>query len=351
MGQAQAKIMLVGEAPGDEEIRRGEPFVGAAGRELAYMLRDAGLERAEFVISNVFRHQPEANRIETFCVDKKVLGPDPYPLPFLRPGQYIRRELLPELARLRREIEKARPNLVIALGNTALWALTGRSGIGKIRGTVCPSTLVPGQKVLPTYHPSAILRDWSSRVVVVADFLKAKVESEFPEIRRPRRLLWICPTLEDLHEFSSTYIIGRRGEALCPVLSIDIETDPKRGILLCVALAVRNDLALVLPFFDSTKPNYSYWSSPGEEVAAWNWLRCVASHPDIAILGQNYSYDFQWLFRAGVNSNFTRDTMIKHNALYPELPKSLAFQGSIYTQEPAWKLDRPRGYKVAKREE
>jgi DNA polymerase len=345
MGKTQAKIMLVGEAPGEEEERQGEPFVGAAGRELAYMLRDAGLERASFVITNVFRHRPEGNMIDNFCVDKKTLGTEPYPVPFLRPGQYIRRELLGELDRLKREILKARPNLVIALGNTALWALTQRSGIGKIRGTVCQSTLVPGQKVLPTYHPSAILRDWSSRVVVVADFLKAKMEAEFPEIRRPQRILWIRPTLEDLHEFEASHIVN------APVLSIDIETDPKRGILLCVSICPTRSVGIILPFFDSTKPGYSYWASEAEEVAAWQWLQRIASRPGVAILGQNYSYDFQWLFKAGVCSNFTKDTMIKHNALHPELPKSLDFQGSLYTQEPAWKLDRPRGYKTAKREE
>lgn len=353
LGKATISIAFVGEAPGEEEVRKGEPFVGGAGRELTELCRDAAIERHACLITNAFRYRPPGNSIDAFCLPRKEILRDDhtYSMPPLRAGKYIRPALLAELPRLKAELARARPRVIVALGNTALWALTGRTGIGRIRGTLVESTLVPGTKVLPTYHPAAVLRDWSLRAVVVADLLKAKAESAFPDIRRPKRTLWLEPTLEDLLRFGHQNILSPGAVVLAHSLSVDIETLPKQRILQCLCICPRRDLGIVIPFLDTAKPEGSFWSLE-DEVAVWKWLRLHLTHPAISVGGQNYLYDWQWLTTIlGLQTRYDWDTLYQHHSIYMELPKALDFMASLHTQEPAWKLDRPKGLKTAKRED
>lgn len=340
-----AKILIVGEAPGKNEDITGTPFVGASGFLLAEMLADAGLaprpsrgtismmnwwKDSPFAVTNVFLERPPNNKIEAFCAGKKEVGGTAYTLPPLRQGKYVRPEYLHNLNRLRDEIEEVRPNLILALGATACWALLRKTKISTIRGTLAESIF--GPKTLPAYHPAAILRNWEYRTITVADFMKAAREQDSPDLIRPRRELWVEPTLADLARFQP-YI----DEA--PYLSIDIET--AKGQILCVGIATSPDRALILPFVDRRKPNYSYWPDLNTEVQAWKWLRRVLESPKPKG-GQNFLYDIQWLWtKAGIAPrNITFDTMLKHHALQPELPKSLGFLASVYTNEPEWKAMR-----------
>src|SRR5258708_18972833 len=158
------------------------PFVGAAGWQLNQMLQEAGIHRADCFLTNVFNLRPPGgNDVENLCTDKDNgitrLGP-------VKTGKYIRAEYLNELQRLQHELAEINPNITIALGNTASWAIVGQSGISKIRGTVTSgsrSNGYGGRKVIPTFHPAAVLRDWSLRPATVLDLVKAKRKSEFTE--------------------------------------------------------------------------------------------------------------------------------------------------------------------------
>lgn len=346
----QVKLFLVGEAPGEQEEKKGRPFVGYSGDELTFMLRDAGIDRREVALANVFRFRPPGNKIEEFCLPKADLPPDyPKHLSALERGKYVKPELLPELDRLRREIERARPNLIVALGNTPLWALCGRTGISNCRGAIMECRLVPGYKVLPTFHPAYVLRNWSERVTVVADLIKASREQLFPEIKRPAREIWLEPTVEDVQRFIHRFIMAPDGTQLCPYVSVDIETKPSRKLITCIALSPNPALSLVIPFIDERKPSGSYWEHL-EEEAEVDWLLDQVLRR-VPIIGQNFGYDLKWLWDLGYRPKYVGDTMYRHHALYAELPKTLAFMGSIHTDEVAWKLDRPKGYHTGKREE
>lgn len=320
----------------------GLPFIGPAGRELDLQLQATGILRYECIITNVFDSRPKDNNIEAFCVSRAEAGKD-YQLPALSAGKYVRPEIAyPALARLREELSSfpSPPNLILTLGNTALWALAGISGIKSVRGTVVPGRLLP-TKVLPTYHPAAVLRDFSLRPIVLADLLKAKLEQDFPEIRRPARTVYVAETPEDIASFDFD----------TDLLAFDVETKPKARLLDCVGLAPSADRALVIPFLSKQSPDLSYWKDAKTEAQVWRLLKKIleSSIPKVA---QNGIYDYQWLRAYGIRvRNWSCDTMIAHHALYPELPKSLDFLGSIYTNEMAWKLLRPRGAKTGKREE
>jgi len=337
------KIAIVGEAWGEQEAALRTPFVGPSGYLLTQMLTEAGIRRADCFLTNVFNLRPERNDVETLCVPKTESTTS---LPPLKAGKYLREEYVPELTRLYTELREVQPNLILALGNTAAWALLSNSGISKIRGTVAPSHVEGLGKVLPCYHPSAILREWSLRPVTVLDFMKARREMEFPDVRRPVREVWIEPSLDDIHQFYT--------ERLEPAtrLSIDIETSGDQ--ITCIGFAPSPDLAIVIPFLDARKVGNNYWPTIEHEIVAWKYVAKACALP-CAKTFQNGMYDITFLWRSvgipvalGPDSD---DTMLLHHCLQPESQKGLGFLGSVYTNEASWKIMRARGKTTIKREE
>lgn len=327
---AEFKIALVGEAWGEHEERERRPFVGPAGWQLNSMLKDAGIARSECFLTNVFNIRPRpTNKIENLCTNKKEVK---HVLPPLSSGKYIRDEYLGELDRLYAELRQSKPNVTVALGGTAAWALLRDGRISKLRGAVSESPVIPGLKVLPTFHPSYILQGgYESRHVTVLDLQKARREAEFPEIRRPIRVVYTEPLLHELDWFEEKFL--RRAKRL----SVDIET--RENYITCIGFAPSIDVALVVPFEDLRKPGASYWGSEEAEIEAWSWVRNVLAS-DVPKVFQNGLYDMHRLWRGmGIPvRNAEHDTMLLHHALQPESPKGLDFLGSVYTDEAAWKL-------------
>lgn len=322
-------ILIIGEAYGEAEEREQTPFVGASGHELTRMLDEAGIHRAECFLTNVFNLRPPGNKIESICGPKKD-GIKGYP-PLIK-SKHIPTTLIPELERLGDEILAHDPNIIIALGNTPLWALTGKTGISKLRGTTLSSThTASGYKLLPTYHPAAILRQWELRPTAIADLMKAARESAYPEIRRPARQIWIEPTLEDIHEFRRTHIESS------PILSVDIETAGNQ--ITCIGFAPNPRVGLVIPIADSRRKNRSYWPTVQLERQVWKAIAEILASRAQKKIFQNGLYDIAFLWRAyGIKVySAEHDTMLCHHALQPESLKSLGFLGSIYTDEGSWK--------------
>ena len=358
-------IFLIGEAMGEVEARLGVPFVGPSGIELIRMLAEASLltltptdrdlitryyttsnheniallweNHPEVYRTNVFNLHPPGNDLTTLC-GPKSLGIDGYPL--LLKSKYILASHAHHLDRLANDILTRDPNLIICLGNTPLWALAGRTGITKWRGTTLLSThCVTDYKLLPTFHPAAIIRQWDNRPTVIADFMKATREAHYPEIRRPHREIWIEPNVEDIRRFIAEHIHG--GEA--GLLSVDIETAGTR--ITCIGFSPRPDLALVIPFDDDRTKGRHYWASPQDERAVWELIRLVLGDPTIPKLFQNGLYDIAFLWRSMRIKvlNATEDTMLLSHALQPESLKGLGYLGSIYSDEGAWKAEFRQG--------
>lgn len=334
------KIVIVGEAWGEHEERQRMPFVGPAGYELNKMLEEADIRKTDCYLTNVFNLNPGGNNdVENLCGPKAggIVGREP-----LRSGKYVRAEYLGEVQRLEAELASIRPNLILCLGGAAAWATLGSATISKVRGTV--ATGIHGLKVLATYHPQAVLRDWSLRPVTVLDLMKAKRESEFPEVRRPNREIWIEPSLEDIERFYHGHV------ASASRLSVDIETAGDQ--ITCIGFAPNPNLALVVPFTQSRGLSGSYWSTVAEEERAWWWVAKILAGPQEKVF-QNGLYDLHFLWRRygiAVN-NCEHDTMLLHHALHPESPKGLDFLGSVYTNEASWKLMRKRGKTTIKKDE
>ena len=324
-------IALVGEAWGETEARERKAFVGATGYELNKLLDKAGIRRADCLVTNVFNIRPTSNRIEALCTNKEFGIPG---YPALGKAGYVDKKYQGELERLANELEEANPNITVALGNTAMWALLGKTSISKLRGTVQLSThTLTDLKVLPTYHPAAIFRQYSLRPIVVLDLRKARRESEYPDIRLPERHVWIQPTLEDIYEFDRQYISG------CERLAVDIETSG--SAITCIGFAPREDLAIVIPGIGYERSGRSYWPSLAVERKVWAIVKDILERP-VSKIFQNGLYDVNLLWRVwgiGVRA-IDHDTMLLHHALQPESLKGLGFLGSLYTDEGAWKQMR-----------
>lgn len=337
-------LFLIGERWGPDEERERTHFVGGSGYLLTKMLEDAGIHRADCYLTNVLNFRPPQDRLENCCGTKSE-GMVGYP-PILK-GRYLLARYQTELDRLAAELIEVNPNLVVCLGGTALWALTGKTAITKLRGVTDTSTLtVSGFKLLPTYHPAYVSRNWSERPVTVLDLMKAKRESEFPEIRRPNRQIWIEPSLQDLELFYETHI------RTCSILSTDIETAGTR--ITCIGFAPSSRLGIVIPFTDPRRKGGNYWPSVSDESQAWYFVRRILEDSSIRKLFQNGLYDIAFLFRAyGIKvAGAEEDTMLLHHSLQPEALKGLAYLGSVYTDEGAWKGMREKAkFKTIKRDD
>lgn len=137
VGNAEAELMFVGEAPGAEEDRKGEPFVGAAGQLLTKIIQAMGLTRGDVYIANILKCRPDT------------------------PGQSFgnRPPTSEEMSRcvtyLHEQIDIIQPKAIVALGAVAVSALLGKTGISRLRGTWHTYRGIP---LMPTYHPSFLLR-------------------------------------------------------------------------------------------------------------------------------------------------------------------------------------------------
>ena len=139
-GDPHARVMLVGEQPGDEEDKKGLPFVGPAGRLLDRALEAAGVDREHLYVTNAVKHFKWEAR------GKRRLHKTP-----------AQREIDACHQWIEREISLVRPHVIVALGSTAAKALIGRDfKVSVQRGKFVESPLAP--YVFATFHPSALLR-------------------------------------------------------------------------------------------------------------------------------------------------------------------------------------------------
>jgi uracil-DNA glycosylase family 4 len=152
VGNRSADWLVIGEAPGADEDRQGEPFVGRAGQLLNEMLRAVGLEREQVYIANILKCRPPRNR-------------DPKPEEVSRCSKY-----------LQRQIELIQPRLILAVGRIAAQSLLEEDlPVGRMRGNVYRY----GHDQIPlvvTYHPAYLLRSPSQKRKVWADLCLARNE-------------------------------------------------------------------------------------------------------------------------------------------------------------------------------
>jgi uracil-DNA glycosylase family 4 len=168
VGNPDARLMFVGEAPGADEDEQGEPFVGRAGELLTKIIQATGLQRGDVYIANILKCRPDT------------------------PGQASgNRKPTPEemttcIPYLHEQIDLIRPKVLVALGATAVEGLLGKTlGITKLRGTWKTYRGIP---LMPTYHPAYLLRNqaMSEKRRIWEDMLAVMEKLEMPISEKQR---------------------------------------------------------------------------------------------------------------------------------------------------------------------
>lgn len=152
-GNPQARVMLIGEAPGADEDRIGKPFVGRSGQLLEKMLASIGLTRQDCYISNILPWRPPGNRTPT---DGEIA----VCLPFLM-----------------RQIELIEPEIIFLLGASSANAVLNKAGsISSLRGKIMELVLSDGKKIsaLASFHPAYLLRSTTQKAKSWSDLLRLK---------------------------------------------------------------------------------------------------------------------------------------------------------------------------------
>lgn len=315
-----AKYVIIGEYPGAEEEQRGGAFIGAAGRLLDDLLRNAGIARDEVYFDNVFQFRPAGNDLSPYIKFAKTVTETEH---------FIKAQ-----SSLAARIDTTNANVILTLGNVPTYALTGLTPITKQRGSVVPSTLLKDRKVIPCIHPAAALREYLARYSIVNDLRRAKDQAEFPEVKYITRDLILNPSFADSMSFLDTC---NKAESV----AYDIEI---RGQELShIAFAINPSVAICIPFVEGMK---DYWA-PDQEAAIMVKIAEVLENPDVFKIGQNLSFDATFMYyKYGVHVSPLHDTMIAAGILFPDFPKGLDFLVSLYCDgEPYYKDDGKEWFK------
>ena len=324
------KIAIIGEAPGRYEVEIGEPFVGPSSRFLRGLLSRAGINPLACFFGNVCQYQPPANEISRFSWG----------------GEEIQESLL----KLKEEIVLLQPNIILLLGNIPLKAamdpslphplLPGRFkySISDWRGSILlPSSesIFCGIKCLPSYHPAAVLRQYDWCPVLTFDLRRLSRESSTASVIYPIRDAQI-----NLDPYS---LISQMSDMRVRKQPIAIDIEGGVDSMSCISIAPSHDRAILIPFANLDGSNH--WTHEDDEFILWRALADLLYDPEVPKILQNSLYDrFVLQYSYGIPvRGVVDDTMLKHWELYCELEKSLAFQTSIYTQEPYYKFERKQG--------
>ena len=314
-GNPNAKILVLGESPA-----LSETHCMSSNKELRSMLAEAGISTSQIWMTTVCKHYVPPNPKK----GKKI--------PFYIRAKNYNVDIAEHLRLLHEEIKTINPNVILALGNTALFATTGLSGIGDYRGSI----LNYGKyKVVASYNPNGLswqeqgeFSGYWNKHVILFDFMRALVQSEFPEIRRPYRNLHIATSSLQLQDFWNRNRNNTRP-------AVDIEA---RGSCLpfCIGLSFTPSEGICMPFWNQGEIRNIAHISDQDIVQMWLILSEILANSDV--VGQNFKYDHDKIRRLGFTiRSLASDTMFKGFAISPEFPKGLAFHTSIRTEEPFYK--------------
>ena len=328
--------MAVGEAPGADEIRFGRPFAGHSGHELDEQLGKAGLNRRDLFLTNVCHERPPGNEIEAFfarkseakgapCLDGQLftaasMAQLSSTALSIVAGRYPRRPVLLGLIQLQQDIDRLRPRLIIALGNTALWALTGLTGIIKWRGSILEATGGPvdghGIKLIPTMHPAAVLREYPWHAVAIQDLRRAGRESQFPEIRRPAWRFTVPSSVRDVEQWFGDHGLFDDGPTIVSDIENFYESDRLHdGRLICIGFAASKLDAMCVPFVHRAGDDPHYWSPADELAVTQLCARVLRARP---VCFHNGLHDVQIIARNwGIMPRFAHDTMVGQHVGFP----------------------------------
>lgn len=314
-GSPSSQIVVIAEFPGENEVQLKMPLVGGSGRYLWEQLGKVGIKREQCYVTNVIKKKITEDK----NTNKKAL-----PKAELEKWHTVLRE---ELALL------THAKYVLVLGNVALEALTGHTGITKWRGSALNFTKEIGFQnngmMVITYNPAFVFRD-------------PKVGFHFfIDIQRFKRVYdgtWKPYEIVAHYNRSKRevldYIRKMRSDKLA--VSVDIETIGNETA--CIGLANSNHEGLCINFRDHKRSSiYDVQDEATIRIA----LAELFADRSIEFVTQNGNFDSYWLYyKDRLLLRSTYDTLLAHHTLYPVLPHNLGFLTTQYTEHPYYKDEK-----------
>ena len=324
-GPPNARIIVVGEAPGKQEDHDGRPFVGGSGNLMKKWWLEAGINRYRVRIENMHEFRPPSyNNIESVPVEV----------------------LYKSIKDMHQRIADLKdPHVIVPTGNYPTFALTGKgkvkaalrkmfgedltlteaekkAGITVLRGSTYIYTDLRGReiKVIPTIHPAAVMRTqkWEKRVK--RDWRVVEEESHTRGYKPPKRNHIAKPIQFELDKFVDQVRLATQDDRM----AIDIET--WGNTLSCIGFTLSPDCSMTLPLVTKDEKKF-YWP--------YVLYLCGCEVPKVL---QNGLFDWYWLDHYGVTlNNYIYDTMAMHHCIDPVESHDLAFLASYFTRQNYWK--------------
>lgn len=295
------KIALIGEAPGSDEASEGKPFVGASGRLLFRTLSSANITRDECFVGNVSQIPG-------------VLTPD---------------AILEGAEQLTKDLAQFNPNLCVLLGPSALALaiVDKKPKMQDWRGYVFMCTK-PGpffnRKCFATHHPARLFREWDLYPLFRFDVQKATTEGSFPEHR---------PPIRDFQLSVPAYQAVQLLKGIVPGIPLSLDIEGGVNGMTCISFTQDPSRGFIVPWQDYTA---------AEQQDVIRELARVLGDRSIPKVLQNSLYDnfvLSHVYKMPIR-NVQHDTMLSGWEIYPELPKGLGTQTSIWTKESIYKFNR-----------
>ncbi len=309
-GPLSAEIIIIGEAPAATEVKENKPFVGASGYHLNFCLEKAGIERNDLRITNLSKRPAPGFKMANMSMEEI---------------NQCGKNLISEL----NSYENAK--ILIPLGDHALQAITGRSGISHFRGSVMHPIPQINQNliIIPTYHPSTMNYNYEIWPFLVFDLSKAKmILNNINDFQWPKFNFILKPSLNKVIE-----TLRFLEETNPRIVTLDVETP--HGLLSCIGLGWNRTDAICIPFFYGDLTNY--WTEI-EEIILWKEMMRIL--PKLNFANQNFMYDIEVMLQYGIQLKIPEfDPMLMHHCLYSDLPHKLDVITSLYTNLEYYKSD------------
>jgi len=334
-GNPDAPFILVGETPGEYERKKGRLFCGPAGRELDRLLAAVKLPRQECYILNAIPDYIGKNLDDYY---RETKPPKVAEHRYTRLGKrvWVSERFLDYQKELLEILNNSQGKIIIPLGRVSLLMTTGLGAITKRRGSILYSQALPGKTIIPTLHPSTIVRgNYNNKYLIAFDLGRAIEQHENPQ-PPVQRTYSLSPSFEETISFleraKSKKVFAFDIE--CMRTEINRDTGFTDWEISCLSVATDSNFGMCIPFVEKGTDYFN----PEKELAVWLKLRDILTDPNITKVIQNATFDMSFVLRKmGIFIWPVYDTMIAQNLLEPDFPKGLDFQTTLYTREPYYK--------------
>lgn len=325
-GAPDSPCVIVLSAPDRVDLGQRSYLSGKDGRDYIDVIQNIGIYGSDCYITAVIKDGDENPNTHVYNTKKAGV------VTSVRYKEY--------LAFLQYELSRSRPKVILAVGNIALYALTGKYGIHKWRGSILTCEFMPGVYVIPTFEPWNIRISHTNAFLIEQDAKKARdiLRGIYtPTVRNYK----IYPTFNEIVDFlTQCYVSGMKGTRI----SFDIEVNnyndaaKEQGLtpqVTHISFAMGLD-GVCIPF---VVPAGDYFPAD-QELDIWKLIAKILEETNIEKVGQNLIFDSQFLFRTyGIRCNNMHDTMIAQQTLLPEFHKGLDMITSLWTDQPYYKDD------------